>query len=90
MLSLSEWRRDMFKTFAMMRDKRMTIEISHRRKIYAIHVEDTGRRVETPYNIKKSRKTPPVLNALIESEPCKECGSLLVNGIHMARGCVNS
>ncbi len=87
MISLTALRVDIFRMFEHMREHKIVIEFSHRRKIYRMWIEDTGRKVETPYQIKKLRKSTPVLNAMIEGAPCKECRSLKVNGICMNKSC---
>lgn len=88
MMSLSDLRKNLFQTFTLMRDANATIEVYHRRKVYRIHVEETGLKVQTPYRNK--RRSYSVPTAFIKSAPCELCDSLLVNGICMNSKCAAS
>lgn len=83
-ISLSKFRTQLFKRFELMRDTDATFMVYHRRKVYAISVKDTGERITTPY---KRRPKQIVPSGLIETAPCAECESLLVNGICMNKDC---
>jgi hypothetical protein len=85
MMSLSQFRLNMFQTFALMRDTGVTIEVYHRRKVYKLSIVPTNEKITRKYKPRKDKKIIP--NALIESKPCKECDSLLVNGLCMNQQC---
>ncbi len=84
MISLSKFRNNLFHTFITMRDTGLVVDVYHRRKVYKLHIEPTDLRVTTPY---KARKKQFIPDALITSEPCKQCNSLLVSAICMNTQC---
>lgn len=85
MMSLSTFRKNLFQAFSLMRDTHTSFEIYHRRKVYKIHVEDTGRKVTTPYQRHKAPGVSPEL--LITTKACPKCDSMLVNGLCLNRSC---
>lgn len=84
-MSLSQFRKHLFQSFALMRDTKATFDVHHRRKVYKIHVEETGEKVKTPYK----RKSPKniIAPSMISSEVCDKCGSLLVASLCMNKEC---
>lgn len=82
---LSEFRLNIFNIFKAMRDLGGIFEVSHRRKIYRIHIEDTGRRITTPYTIRMPKDIVP--SAMIDTKPCPDCESMLVSGLCMNVDC---
>lgn len=84
-MSLSQFRKHLFQSFALMRDTKVTIDVHHRRKVYKIHVEETGEKVKTPYK----RKSPKniIAPSMISSKACEKCDSLLINGVCMNKDC---
>lgn len=84
-MSLSQFRKHLFESFSLMRDTRASFEVHHRRKVYLINVEATGRKVTTPYKSKGRSNRIPI--GLVESAPCPECKSLLVSGLCMNKKC---
>lgn len=83
MMSLSELRRNLFKTFEFMREGHATIEFYHRRKVYRMNIQETGERYTMPY--KKRAKGVP--EGMLTTAPCPDCDSLLVNGVCMNSKC---
>lgn len=86
MMSLSKLRQNLFRTFELMRDTNLTIEFYHRRKVYKMHIEQTGERVTTPYKITR-KKAQGLPQAMLRSVACTECDSLKVNNICMNKAC---
>lgn len=87
-MSLSQFRLNIFPVFKLMRDTRMSFDVYHRRKLYRVWIEETGERLTTPYK----RRSPlgPLPTAMIDTRPCGDCTSLLVNGVCMNRACSGS
>jgi hypothetical protein len=85
MMSLSQFRSHLFQTFALMRDTKVSIDVYHRRKVYRVHIEETGERVTKPYRKKRQKHTIP--NAMLDTIECETCGSMRVNGVCMNRDC---
>jgi hypothetical protein len=79
-MSLSKFRSNLFKSFELMRDTHTSIEVYHRRKVYKINIEATGEKITKPYRRKK-QSSNALPNALIHTEPCGDCGSLIINGV---------
>lgn len=88
MMSLSQLRTNLFQTFALMKSTDLTVDVYHRRKVYRLHIEETGEKVQKKYKA-RARKAA-ISNALIDTEPCSECGSLIVNGLCMSKVCVTN
>lgn len=84
-MSLSQFRRDIFVWWKVLKDSEAVIEVHHRRKIYKIHVEPTSMKVTEPYKPRALKGVVPT--GLIDTKPCKTCGNLLVNGVCMNRNC---
>ena len=87
MLSLSNFRIDIFRIFGAMKDSKMVVEVSHHRHIYRIWVEKTAMMDPTPYQIKNPVRARPVLPELIDTEECTKCHSLKVSGICLNNKC---
>ncbi len=85
MMSLSQFRTNLFKCFELMKDANASFTIYHRRKVYRIHVEETGEKVTVPYKNKGRKAVVP--SAFIETGNCPHCDSLLINSICMNKSC---
>lgn len=68
-----------------MRDTRVTVEVYHRRKVYRIHVEQTGEKVNRPYRIKP--KDIRVPTSMLNTIPCSYCSSLTINSVCANKNC---
>lgn len=86
MMSLSQFRINLFKAFMMMKDSKAVFEVYHRRKVYLVHVQKTDRKVETPYKRTTARRNK-ISPQMITSESCPDCKDLLINGLCMNRDC---
>lgn len=85
-ISLTSFRKNIFRTFELLRDTKIAVPVAHRRKIYMLYVEPTNQRVTEPY--KRGKRTVKKIDPeLIETTICSICEDLLVNGICMNGEC---
>lgn len=84
-MSLTLFRKNLFKSFDLMRGGSATLVVYHRRKVYKLHIEQTGERFTRPYKTKRKANLVPA--ALIDTTPCKQCESLLIAGICANKQC---
>ena len=88
MLSLTQFKRNIFPLFKIMKATGMIFEISYKGTVYDIHVQQT-KKVSKTTRAKKARKEVVTLQAL-DVAPCKLCDSVLVAGICMNKNCASS
>lgn len=85
MMSLTQFRIKIFEIFKFMESHQATIEIYHRRKVYRIHIEETGEKIKLSYNLKYGSEPIPIV--LLEQKECPHCESILIAGICMNTSC---
>lgn len=92
MISLSQFRANIFTHFKLLRDTGAIIKVYHRRKVYNIHIEPAEqseteqlRRIK-PYKIANQ----DIAKSDINTQACSLCGELLVNGLCTNKLCKNA
>ena len=68
-----------------MKDTGLEVDIYHRRKVYRLHITQTGQKINKPY--KPRSKTNTIPKSMIKTKACTHCDSLLVNGVCMNKDC---
>jgi hypothetical protein len=93
MISLSEFRKDLFKIFAVLKDTGAEIKVYHRRKVYILSIrqgsEDDTRALRQARGYRK-RMGQTLKVSDIDLHTCAVCNDLLVDGICMRKGCKNA
>lgn len=85
MLSLTQFKKNIFPLFKLMTNTGMIFEIAYKGTVYDIHVQTTKKKAHTT-RAKKGRKEEVTLQAL-DVTPCTFCDSIRVNGICMNKDC---
>jgi hypothetical protein len=80
MISLSQFRSEIYALARLMIKTGMYVDFAYRGRVYRIHITDTG---ETVKQQRRSRKKPLVL----ETQKCPRCNKLQVAGVCMNSGC---
>lgn len=86
MISLTQFRINIFSLFKVMSSSNMMLEVVHNNKVYDVTVSLTDK--EPKLSRPKRKVAPQILD--INTEVCPECGSLTFNGVCMNRQCIHS
>lgn len=85
MLSITQFKKNIYPLFAIMRKTGHVFEIVYKGVVYDVHVQATKKNpVRT--RAKKARLETATVQRL-ETLPCPECDSIQVNGVCMNREC---
>lgn len=80
MISLSQFRNELYSLARLMIKTGMHVDFAYKRKVYRISITDTG---QTTKQQRRSRKKPLV----VETAKCPRCVSLQVAGVCMNSVC---
>jgi len=80
MLKLTEFRVHLFAFFKVLTETDTYIDVAWKGKAYRVEVTDLD--IKVPY--RKKSKLPKSLKKDIRKMKCKQCGSLMINGVCMS------
>lgn len=86
MISLTQFRMNVFSLFKVLSSSNMILEVVHDRKVYDVTITLTDKK---PTLTRPKRKLAPQIRQ-IDAEVCDECGSMKFNGVCMNRQCIHS
>lgn len=85
MLSLTQFKKNIFPMFKLMTNTGMIFEIVYKGTVYDVHVQTTKKKPHTT-RAKKARKDEVTLQS-IDMNQCNLCDSIRVGGICMNKEC---
>lgn len=90
MISLSEYRRELFKIFKALSGTGAKLKVYHRRKVYVISITPSSEADTIKLRNTKKYKKNTVRHSDIDTDTCNLCGDLIVNDVCMRKGCKNA
>ena len=82
MISLTAFRQNLLLLARIMATTGMYTDVAYKGKLYRITMED----LHTPVKLKRRKRTAD-LSLEIKAERCKECKTIVINGVCMSKKC---
>ena len=86
MVSLTQFRMNVFSFFKVMSSSHMVLEVVHQKKVYDVTITLTDKKP----NLTRPKKVVAPQIIQVNTEICPDCGTLAFNGICMNRQCTRS
>jgi hypothetical protein len=86
-ISMSEFRKQLFKIFTMIKDTELVLRVYHRRKVYLFTITPTDEVVRTPYKRSPTNARNKIDPNSVRTKKCPICKDAMVNGICMNMQC---